>query len=43
MFWWFVLVAVWCDKYVIQIMDESKKYKKWLNVSVEMTKLVTQE
>ena len=43
MFWWLVIISVWCDKYVIQIMDDSKKYQKWLNGSVEMTKLVTQE
>ena len=33
MFLWFVIIFVWCEKYVIQIMDDSKKYPKWSNGS----------
>ena len=42
MFLWFVIIFFWCEKYMIQIMDDSKKYPKWSNGSAEMTKFMTQ-
>ena len=33
MFLWFIIIFVWCEKYVIQIMDDYKKDPKWSNGS----------